>query len=92
VTGDVALVYVGRLPISAPTPAQQFAGEVRMTLRPGQSKRVTVTLDPRSLAYWDTGTQRWITPGGTVVVLVGSSSRDVRLRRVMTVAASSSGP
>ena len=62
-----------------------------MTLRPGQSKRVTMTLDPRSLAYWDTGTQRWITPGGTVA-LVGSSSRDVRLRAVMTVAASSSGP
>ena len=63
-----------------------------MTLQPGQSKRVTLTLDPRSLAYWDTGTQCWITPGGAVPVLVGSSSRDVRLRGVMTVAASSSGP
>jgi beta-glucosidase len=92
VTGDVAQVHVGRLPITAPTPVQQLAGEVRMTLRPRQSKRVTVTLDPRSLAYWDTGTQRWITPGATVVVLVGSSSRDVRLRAAMTVAASSSGP
>jgi beta-glucosidase len=64
---------------------------VGLTLQPGQSKRVTLTLDPRSLAYWDTGTQRWITPGATVV-LVGSSSRDVRLRAAMTVAASSSGP
>jgi beta-glucosidase len=63
-----------------------------VTLRPGQSKRLTVTLDPRSLVYWDSGTQRWVTPGGTVAVLVGSSSRDIRLRGVITVAASSSGP
>jgi beta-glucosidase len=89
---EVAQVYVGRLPTNAPTPVQQLAGQARLTLRPGQSKRVTVTLDPRSLAYWDTGTQRWVTPGGTVPVLVGSSSRDIRLRGVITVAASSSGP
>ena len=86
-TGDVAQIYVGRLPISSPTPVQQLAGEVRVTLR-----QVTVTLDPRSLAYWDTGTQRWVTPGGTVPVLAGSSSRDIRLRGVITVAATSSGP
>jgi len=89
---EVAQVYVGRLPTSVPTPLQQLAGQARVTLRPGQSKRVTVALDPRSLAYWDTGTQRWVTPGGTVPVLVGSSSRDIRLRGVITVAATSSGP
>ena len=48
---EVAQVYVGRLPTSVPTPLQQLAGEARVTLRPGQSKRVTVALDPRSLAY-----------------------------------------
>ena len=89
---EVAQVYVGRLPTSVPTPVKQLAGDARVTLRPGQSKRVTVTLDPRSLAYWDTSTQRWVTPGGQVSVLVGSSSRDIRLRGVIHVAASSSGP
>jgi beta-glucosidase len=89
---EVAQVYVGRLPTSVSTPVRQLAGDARVTLRPGQSKRVTVTLDPRSLSYWDTGTQRWVTPGGQVSVLVGSSSRDIRLRGMITVAPSSSGP
>jgi beta-glucosidase len=90
--GEVAQVYVGRLPTSVSTPVRQLAGDARVTLRPGQSKRVTVTLDPRSLSYWDTGTQRWVTPGGQVSVLVGSSSRDIRLRGMIAVAPSSSGP
>jgi beta-glucosidase len=89
---EVAQVYVGRLPTSVPTPVKQLAGDARVTLRPGQSTRLTVTLDPRSLAYWDTGTQRWVTPGGHVTVLIGSSSRDIRLRGVIQVAPSSSGP
>jgi beta-glucosidase len=89
---DVAQVYVGRLPTSAPTPVKQLAGVARLTLRPGQSKQVTVDLDPRSLAYWDTASQRWITPGGEVSVLVGSSSRDILLRGEIDVAPSSSGP
>ena len=89
---EVAQVYVGRLPTSAPTPVKQLAGVARLTLRSGQSSRVTVELDPRSLAYWDTTSQRWITPGGNVSVLVGSSSRDIRLSGEIQVASSSTGP
>jgi beta-glucosidase len=89
---EVAQVYVGRLLTSVPTPVKQLAGSARLTLRPGESKRVTVALDPRSLAYWDTTSQRWITPGGKVSVLVGSSSRDIRLRGEIHIAPSSSGP
>src|SRR6266700_2399919 len=87
---ETAQVYVGRLPTSVPTPVKQLAGMARVTLRPGQSKRVTVELDPRSLSYWDTSSQRWVTPAGEVSVLVGSSSRDILLTGVIQVAPSSS--
>ena len=89
---EVAQVYVGRLPTSAPTPVKQLAGSARLTLGSGQSKRGTVALDPRSLAYWDTASQRWVTPGGDVAVLVGSSSRDIRLSGEIHVAPSTSQP
>jgi beta-glucosidase len=89
---EVAQVYVGRLPTAVPTPPKQLAGVARVTLRPGQSKRVTVELDPRSLSYWDADSQRWVTPGGDMSVLVGSSSRDIRLTGVIHVAPSSSTP
>jgi beta-glucosidase len=90
VGAEVAQVYVGRLPTSVPTPPKQLAGVTRVTLPPGQSRRVTVAIDPRSLAFWDTGSHRWVTPGGQVAVLVGSSSRDIRLRGTLRVSPSSS--
>ncbi len=89
---EVAQVYVGQLPTSVPTPIKQLAGVARVTLRAGQSKRVTVDLDPQSLSYWDTARQLWVTPGGTVAVLVGSSSRDIQLRGQIQVAPSTSQP
>jgi beta-glucosidase len=82
---EVAQVYVGRLPTTLPTPVKQLAGVARVTLRPGESRTVTVSLDRLSLSYWDSQADRWVTPTGRVAVLVGSSSRDVQLRGTLTI-------
>ena len=76
---EVAQVYVGRLPAPVPTPPKQLAGFARVTLEPGERRRVAVVVTRRSVSYWDTATARWITPRGDVPVYVGSSSRDIRL-------------
>lgn len=52
---------------------------------PRASERVTVTIPRRSLSYWDSGSQHWVTPAGRVPVYVGSSSQDVRLAGVVHV-------
>jgi len=82
---EVAQVYVGRLPTSLPTPVKQLAGVARVTLGPGRSRTVTVSLDRRSLSYWDRQADRWVTPAGQVAVLVGSSSRNIQLRGTLTI-------
>jgi beta-glucosidase len=82
---EVAQVYVGRLPTSLPTAVKQLAGVARVTLRPGERRTVTVSLDRLSLSYWDTAGNRWVTPAGRVEVLVGSSSRDIQLRGMLTI-------
>ena len=79
-------MYVGPLPTSLPTPPKQLAGVARVTLRPGESRRVSVTLDPLALSYWDVVTNRWVMPGGEVPILVGSSSRTILLRGMLQVA------
>jgi beta-glucosidase len=77
---EVAQVYVGQLPGDVETPPQQLAGFEKVELAPGASANVTVTIDPRSLSYWDVDANDWVMPAGTVPIYVGSSSRDIRLR------------
>ncbi|HEY4815587.1 MAG TPA: fibronectin type III-like domain-contianing protein, partial [Chthoniobacterales bacterium] len=41
----------------------------------GQSKKVTLPLDQRSFAYWNTTIEKWDAPKDTYNVWVGSSSQ-----------------
>ena len=71
---EVPQVYLGSLPTSTPTPARVLGGWDRVTLRPGQSKRVNVTVDRRQFSYWSEEDEGWVTPGGDLEVFVGPSA------------------
>jgi beta-glucosidase len=73
---EVAQVYVEDVEASVPRPPRELKGFVKVTLKPGQSRRVTVKLDDRAFAFWDGG---WRIEPGLFRIHVGSSSRDIRL-------------
>lgn len=82
-TGDrpgsaLAQVYV-RQDEDPQSPVHALRGFTRVQLAPGESRRVHVDLDERSLAAWDVHEHRWRTRPGTVTIEVGESSRDLRL-------------
>jgi beta-glucosidase len=80
VTGtEVPQLYVDD-PRAASEPPKQLKGYQRVFLRPGHSIRVTFSLDGRSFAYWDTPTTKWKVAPGLYRILIGASSRDIRLR------------
>lgn len=58
-------------------PLKELKGFAKVTLSPGESTRVTFTLEDRSFAVWADG---WRIPAGTYGVLVGASSEDIRLK------------
>ncbi|WP_426514475.1 glycoside hydrolase family 3 C-terminal domain-containing protein [Dactylosporangium sp. McL0621] len=78
---EVPQVYVGP-PAATGEPPKNLRGFARVTLNPGQTQRVTVTLDARSFQYWGTA---WTTAAGTHQVYVGASSRDIRLTGQATI-------
>jgi len=84
---DVAQVYVGDTHSSVPRPAKELKGFVKVSLRPGETKRVSVVLDNRSLSYFDVANKQWRADAGDFDVLVGRSSQQIELRGKLTLSA-----
>lgn len=63
-------------PRPAGEPPRQLKGFKKIKLKPGQARRVTFTLDKRSLSVWKNG---WKTVRGCYTVEVGASSRQLPL-------------
>ncbi len=75
---EVAQVYAA-LPASAGEPPKRLVGWSKVWLNPGESKEVSVSIDPRYLAIYDEKTERWKQEPGSYTIMAGSSSRTLPL-------------
>jgi beta-glucosidase len=75
---EVAQVYVG-MPAGAGEPPKQLKGFQKLTIAAGKSGHASITLDARAFQTWDPNSHAWVTAAGTHNILVGSSSRDIKL-------------
>ena len=83
---EVVQVYVADLESSVLRPPRELKGFAVVRLAPGEAAEVTLALEDRDLAYWDTGRHSWRIEPGRFEVQVGRSSRDIRLRRIFELA------
>src|SRR5262245_50713448 len=58
----------------------RLLGFERVELRPGESRQVKLTVDPRLLARFDAKAGRWSIAGGTYRVALGKSAGDLELK------------
>ena len=70
---EIAQVYA-RLPKGADESFKRLAGWKRVTLTPGQSQMVEVSIDPQVLQTFDEAKNGWTLAPGDYTVLVGGSS------------------
>jgi beta-glucosidase len=82
---DVAEVYVGEAHPSVPRPARELKGFARISLRPGETKRVKVPLGGRAFAFFDSSAHEWRVDPGEFAVFVGRSVDDVQLTGKITL-------
>ena len=82
---DVAQVYVGDTHAKVARPAKELKGFVKVSLRAGESKRVSVMLNRRALSFYDVNAQQWRAEPGDFDVLVGRSSEQIELRGKLTL-------
>ena len=83
---EVVQLYVGR-PEGGKVmrPVKELRAFDKVSLEPGETKRVTFTLSSRDFSYWNETAGRFIAPTGTYKLLAGSSSRDIRSTGEVTV-------
>ena len=72
---EVAQLYVGENSAPVPRPVRELKGFQKVFLQPGQSQKVTLQLNQRSFAFWNTTIEKWDAPKDTYNVFVGSSSQ-----------------
>ena len=75
---EVVQLYLRDEYASMTRPVKELAGFCRVTLQPGEKKRVSFDVSPSFLAFLDRD-MRWKIEKGDVEVQIGSSSEDIRL-------------
>lgn len=76
---EVVQLYVRDEAARLIRPLQELKAFAKVDLAPGETKTISLTLTGQSLAYYDPALNGWVTEPGEFTVLVGSSSRDIRL-------------
>lgn len=85
-TGKEALqLYVEPGEGTCPRPVRELKGFEKISLMPGESRKVSFVLDGRAFAYYSTEISDWYVPSGDYRVQIGASSRDLRLEKTVHV-------
>ena len=77
---EIAQVYAS-LPASAGEPPKRLVGWSKVELKPGESKQVELSIDPKYLSIFDETSNSWKLTPGTYGFMVGGSSQNLPLSK-----------
>jgi beta-glucosidase len=81
---EVVQLYIHDLLASVARPVMELKGFQRMHLNAGESKEVSFTITPAMLSMLDKDLHTVVEPGD-FRIMIGASSRDLRLKQTLTV-------
>jgi beta-glucosidase len=84
---EVVQIYVHEVKPAVKRPARELRGFERISLKPGETKKVTFTVPADKLAYYDETKHSFVVKPGAFDVMVGSASDDIRAKGQFRVTA-----
>jgi beta-glucosidase len=66
-------------------PEKELKAFKRVSLAPGESAKVTLEIPAERLQYWNETTDEWVPDPGKIELLLGTSSRDIKLRKTISI-------
>jgi beta-glucosidase len=82
---ETVQVYVHALSPSHFKPYQVLAGFAKVAVAAGETETVRIELDDAAFSFWDASSHGWVIEEGPYEILVGTSSRAVRLAQTFTL-------
>jgi len=77
---EIAQFYVRDVESTVFRPEKELKGFIKTELQPGEEKEVSIELGKRAFAFYNPEIKDWQVESGTFEILVGASSRDIRLK------------
>lgn len=78
---EIAQLYIHEENPKLKRPYEELKGFSRVTLQPGESKIVHITLNKNAFSYWSPEHQEWTFDHNPFDILIGSSSADIHLKK-----------
>ena len=85
---EIVQVYVHDVETTVFRPEKELKGFEKVELGVGEETAVSIQLDRRAFAFYNTQISDWTVETGSFDILVGASSQDIRLQAKVEVAAS----
>ena len=82
---EVVQAYVHRVNPSVEWPQKELKAFDRVTLAPGESKTVSLSIPAKSLMYWNEAKQAWDNDPCKIELMVGASAADIRLQKQISL-------
>jgi beta-glucosidase len=87
---EIVQLYVRDVESTPFRPDKELKGFTKVELGPGEETKVRLELNQRAFAYYNVDLKDWHVESGRFEILVGASSRDIRLKGIVDV--TSTGP
>jgi beta-glucosidase len=75
---EIVQLYISDLKSSLPRPVKELKGFEKISLKAGEEKTVTFTIDKTALSFFDDKKHDWVAEPGTFEALIGASSTDIK--------------
>lgn len=82
---ETAQIYVSDNESTVFRPVKELRAFEKVFLKAGEEKEITVKLSKRAFAFWNININDWFVETGKFDILVGASSRDIKLSATVTV-------
>lgn len=76
---EIPQMYVAKKSNTVFRPSKELKGFAKIYLQPNESQKIVIPFDDKTFRYFDISTNQWEIERGEYEILIGASSRDIRL-------------